>query len=237
MNLKIALKSKGALLSTAFFFIGIIGSGCILYVANGSQAESLMRLAYAIVGFTFFAGALSVNWIAATKKEVVVYLEKKEVNTTEKRQEESGSQLNLIDLQKILNTNGVTSQHLLNELCNQLNAGQGAIYIVNEDKVELKYGYALSHDRSTHISFNMGEGLVGRVAAEQKSLYLDSLPPDYIIVYSGLGSANPTNLFILPIVIENKIKAVVEVATFAPLTQLTRIELEQMSEDFAHVIN
>ena len=57
----------------------------------------------------------------------------------------------------------------------------------------------------------MGEGL-DRTGAhlKKKGSLLTNVPKDYIKISSGLGEANPTNLIILPVFFENKVKAVIE---------------------------
>ena len=58
----------------------------------------------------------------------------------------------------------------------------------------------------------MGEGLVGQCAYGKQHILLTNEPSDYIEITSGLGGSKPQNILVLPIVFENKIKAVIEIA-------------------------
>ena len=42
---------------------------------------------------------------------------------------------------------------------------------------------------------------------------LTNVPSNYIKISSGLGNAKPSNLIILPVLFENKVKAVIELAS------------------------
>ncbi|HCW06478.1 MAG TPA: hypothetical protein DGG95_03825, partial [Cytophagales bacterium] len=124
-------------------------------------------------------------------------------------------------------------QAALNELCHQLNAGQGALYQVkgsDENKtLELTSSFALvlAEGEGTP-SFHWGEGLIGDVAASGKSTYLDELPEGYSSrIESGLGSALPKFLFIFPIKKENESVGVIEIATFSNLSESKRQQVQE----------
>ena len=59
----------------------------------------------------------------------------------------------------------------------------------------------------------MGEGLVGQCAFEKERIILTNVPGNYIKISSGLGKAKPANLIVLPVLFENKCKAVIELAS------------------------
>ena len=130
-------------------------------------------------------------------------------------------------------------QQGLNELCNQLNAGQGALYLANskEKSLEMKSGFAVVlAEGEENPSFNWGEGLIGQVAASGKSLYLDELPEGYASrIESGLGSALPKFLFLLPIKKENEIIGVIEVATFTNLSEALRKQAQEAGNIFSEI--
>lgn len=172
------------------------------------------------------------------KQETIVYLDKKIENTTGQQAFTSGQSqdlLNLNSLREKIKSGGKEErwQHGLNELCGQLNGGQGALYIANkkgENKsLDMRSGYAIVlADGEENPSFNWGEGLVGQVATSGKSLYLDELPEGYASrIESGLGSALPKFLFIMAIKKENETVGVVEVATFTDLSEALRRQAEE----------
>jgi methyl-accepting chemotaxis protein len=167
------------------------------------------------------------------KKETIVYLDKKIESATSQQTSAAGQSHDSLNLnalrQKIRSGNPDEKlQNGLNELCNQLNAGQGAIYEVSkkgEDKsLDLKSGYALVlAEGEANPSFNWGEGLIGQAAASGKSEYLEEMPEGYASrIESGLGSALPKFLFVFPIKKENECIGVIEVATFTHLSEALR---------------
>ena len=50
--------------------------------------------------------------------------------------------------------------------------------------------------------FGLGEGLVGQCAQERKAVALTNLPPGYLRIGSGLGSAAPVQAMALPLLLE-----------------------------------
>ena len=59
--------------------------------------------------------------------------------------------------------------------------------------------YGLAEGAATADSFGHGEGLVGQCALERKPLTLTGLPPDYIRIASGLGTAAPLEVLAYPL--------------------------------------
>jgi GAF domain-containing protein len=128
----------------------------------------------------------------------------------------------------------------LQAVCKQLEAGQGAIYKVVEEegrkKVEMKSGYALSIGESTVISYDVGEGLIGQTAAGGKTLYLDDVPEGYVKIVSGLGSASPRFLLIVPVKQQDNVLGVIEIASFTPITTDQRKFAEESAQLMAEKI-
>ena len=65
-----------------------------------------------------------------------------------------------------------------------------------------------SHGESEHGKrLEMGQGLLGQCAITKQKILLENVPPDYIRISSGLGSASPRNLLVLPVVFEGQVLA------------------------------
>src|SRR5207244_2774327 len=62
-------------------------------------------------------------------------------------------------------------------------------------------------------------------------------PEDYIAISSGLGASPPANIVVLPILFEDQVMAVVELAAFTPFTDTQITFLEQLSETVGVVLN
>jgi CheY-like chemotaxis protein/signal transduction histidine kinase len=97
------------------------------------------------------------------------------------------------------------------------------------------YGYRSS--RKLPTSFLPGEGLVGQCAIEKQRIWLTNVPRDYIQVSSGLGAAPPTNIVVLPILFEQQVKAVIEIASLDRFTETHLSFLDQLMESIGVVLN
>lgn len=239
MNIGLFKKPKAHVVLTTAYFIGIVISACTLYLLPNHFSQEAMRQLYFIVGLTFFTGIASIYAATNFRKQTVVYLEKKRENVVTEGSENSSvrSQLMIPAIEKIIETQQEIPQKVINELCGQLQAGQGAIYVAKNQTLELKYGYALTFEKNSQTTYEFGEGLIGRVAAEAQTLYIDGLTEGYIRIFSGLGSASPTYLVIVALKNENEVRGVMEIATFTPLNESTRRDLEQIGVALAEVIH
>jgi len=123
---------------------------------------------------------------------------------------------------------------ILSTVCKEFEASQGAIYLagMEDDKryIELISSFAYPMADSMKIKYEFGEGLVGQSAKENKLFNIDSVPEGYIKIISGLGSASPTNLIIVPFSCEGSVKGVAEIASFK---KFTKKEEETMSKIFS----
>jgi hypothetical protein len=206
MNISMHKRPRLGTVFTTIYFAGVLASSSVMYLHSNEPW-------YSLAGVTFFSGIVAIYFTARSREEIVVYLEKREekIKVKDEKNNTSGSQLDGI------NINASYPQHVLNEICKALGAGQGAIYVEEEGELKLKYGYAISEEQS----FKLGEGLVGRVAAEKKTLYIDDLPEGYITIFSGLGNATPNRLALIPIN-----SGVIELATFAEINESTLKHIE-----------
>lgn len=238
MNIGLFKKPKSSSVATTLYFAGIVVSSCALYLLPDRPSQITQEETYCIVGITFLIGIVAINLVARSKQQTVVYLDRKKENVTVRQGDsvEDNSQIDMGAIKKIVETGHEIPQTVINELCHQLQAGQGAVYVTNNQVLELRYGYALSRERDATIAYAFGKGLIGRVAAEGRTLYIDKLPEGYVTIFSGLGSASPSHLVIVPVKKENEIRGVIEIATFTPLNERTIRHLENAGETLADVI-
>jgi hypothetical protein len=120
---------------------------------------------------------------------------------------------------------------LLVSLANGFNLVQGIMYIVNNDTDEFYFtvGYALPEGIKP-ASFKTGENLNGETAKSQELMIINDIPENYFTVESGLGESQPKHLFIIPIVADKKTIAVIEMASFAGLSEKKIRILDQARE-------
>ncbi len=142
--------------------------------------------------------------------------------------------------QKDLNT---VTKRILSELAQVVNAHYGAFYVLKQDddtnvtKLSLFAAYAYKEDKNVPKEFSIGEGLIGQVALEKEKILLTNVPSNYIKINSGLGKAKPANLIILPVLFENNVKAVIELASLEAFSETHQDFLGQLTESIGIVLN
>jgi len=108
------------------------------------------------------------------------------------------------------------SDIFIRELVKYLEAIQGGVFLTDENKKdELSLAASFAYNRKKYLekSIKKGVGLIGTCAIEKKSINLSEIPEEYLEITSGLGDAPPTNLLLLPVMHENELIGVVELAS------------------------
>ncbi len=132
---------------------------------------------------------------------------------------------------------------VLSELAELVNARYGAFYILeqpelsDEPKLKLFAGYAQKSRKLIDQEFSLSEGLVGQCATDKERIRLSNVPSEYLQISSGIGSAAPIDLVILPVLFENNIKAVIELASFENFSDTHIDFLDQLTESIGIVLN
>ncbi|HKZ38056.1 MAG TPA: response regulator, partial [Chryseolinea sp.] len=142
--------------------------------------------------------------------------------------------------QKDLNT---VTKRILSELAQVVTAHYGAFYILQQDedtqntKLKLFAAYAYKEEKNIPKEFEIGEGLVGQCAFEKERILLTNVPQGYVKITSGLGKSKPSNLIILPVLFENDVKAVIELASLDTFSETHLDFLGQLTESIGIVLN
>lgn len=131
---------------------------------------------------------------------------------------------------------------ILEYICQRINAVQGAFYVVNGDDseetyIELKASYAYEKKKFLDAKFKFAEGLVGQAAIEQDIILRTEIPEDYMRISSGLlGDRKPSCLFIVPLITDEKVYGIVEMAGFAKFTDGHIEFMKEVSEIISRTI-
>ncbi|HEY9226644.1 MAG TPA: HAMP domain-containing protein [Gemmatimonadaceae bacterium] len=163
--------------------------------------------------------------------------------TTERNQEQDWLKTNLAKFTQMMQGQkdiASVSRLVMNELTPLVSAQVGAFFIMEGDgepTLSLIASYAYDTRRQLATRFALGRGMVGQAALERKQILFQNLPDDYLEISSGLGAAPPRNAIVLPILFEGQVKAVIELASFLPFSEIHRSFLDQLSVSLGVVLN
>jgi CheY-like chemotaxis protein/HAMP domain-containing protein len=164
--------------------------------------------------------------------------------TTQKNAQQDWLKTNLARFTRLLQGQRdlqAVTKLILSELAPLVSAHHGVFYMMDSQESDARlrmiasYGYRSS--RKLPTSFLPGEGLVGQCAIEKTRIWLTDVPRDYIVVSSGLGAAPPNNIVVLPILFEQQVKAVIEIASLDRFTETHLSFLDQLMESIGVVLN
>ncbi|WP_420718927.1 response regulator, partial [Streptomyces sp. NRRL WC-3774] len=155
--------------------------------------------------------------------------------TTRANQEQDWLKTNLARISGLMQGHRdlpVVAELIMDELAPLVAAQYGAFYLA-EDTVrghELRlvgsYGYPDDDDRPTRIP--VGRSLVGQAARNRRTVTVEELPEGYVTISSGLGQVSPTALVVLPIVVEEQVLGVIELASVSRFRQIHQDFLAQL---------
>src|SRR5947209_10397125 len=128
---------------------------------------------------------------------------------------------------------------LMSEMTSVVGAQQGAFFLLaageaNEPLLRLTSAYSYTGE---HSEFRLGEGLVGQSALEKSRLRVEGVPPSYLTIKGGLGEAPPADIVVLPVVFEEQVLGVIELASFLPYSEQHLIFLDQLVDTIGVVLN
>ncbi|MFD9980980.1 HAMP domain-containing protein [Streptomyces massasporeus] len=139
---------------------------------------------------------------------------------------------------------------ILRELTPLVNAQYGAFYLADPDEdsaaprttapikgLAFIAGYGAAQDATVETGGLPVHGLVAQAAREKKRILVEGAPPDYIKINSGLGEAAPTTIVIIPILFEDKLLGVIELASFSRFSDVHLAFFDQFVNTIGVAIN
>ncbi|ORT55653.1 HAMP domain-containing protein [Streptomyces sp. CB03238] len=164
--------------------------------------------------------------------------------TTRANQEQDWLKSNLARISGLMQGHrdlAVVAELVMDELTPLVSAQYGAFYLAEEapDGTELTLvgSYGRPADFTEHARFKLGESLVGQAARSRRTISAEGVPADYVSISSGLGQSAPGSLIVLPVVVEDQVLGVIELASFTPFTTVHRDFLEQLMETLGVNVN
>ncbi len=124
---------------------------------------------------------------------------------------------------------------IIQKLVTYMNVEMGSLFISNhtdpgKPTLELTASYAYDRRKYRTGILEWGSGLPGTCAQEKKLIFLSEVPDDYFEISSGTGSAKPTCLLLVPLIIDETVYGIIELATVRLLRPFEIEFVESLAE-------
>jgi methyl-accepting chemotaxis protein len=144
----------------------------------------------------------------------------------------------------IIRQHGHDTQQLADEFIKGLvkysNLNQGGLFLLEEKENDshLRLASCYAYDRKKFLAktVGIGEGMVGQCFLEREPIYMTEVPKDYVQITSGLGSATPRCIYLVPVKTAEEIVGVIEMASFHVLQDHEREFITKAAENIASAI-
>ncbi len=135
----------------------------------------------------------------------------------------------------------ILSAEIIKNVVHYIGANQGGLFILNDDEpenihFELLSAFAYNRQKFINKQILFGEGLVGTCALEKQTIFLTEIPDNYIEITSGLGEARPRCLLIAPLLVEEKVLGIIELASFSDIEQYQIEFVEKLAQSIASTL-
>lgn len=126
-------------------------------------------------------------------------------------------------------------------IVHDLEVNQAGLYIINDNDESNKYFEAVAcmawgREKIQKSTYLLEEGLLGACYFEKEPIVLTEIPDDFINITSGLGSAKPKVLMLVPLIHNENVIGIIEVASFSALEEHKKTYLLRVAEIFASTL-
>ncbi len=237
-------------------FILFIISGIFLFVflhnsivQTETGAEDGNGGIYILFAIQFFMGIMMFTLTAGKKEKIVEVVkhikEQNDDNHSAEETVESGTMQenekslvnydeivdSLIPSSEFLSDREKYCEKLLTNLSKKFEIVQGVVFLIHVDEEIYhpagKYAY---FNEEPPKPFKTGETLPGQVARNKQLILIDDIPEGYVKVVSGLGTSSPKHLLIIPVLNDDKVIGILEIASFKTFDEEMIAAMEKLSE-------
>jgi two-component system sensor histidine kinase/response regulator len=153
------------------------------------------------------------------------------VNEAERQRQVKMAQAEIVDALQGVEQPDEFGRRLLSKLVPRMGGGCGAFYLFDEAVKRFVFASGYGWEgKGRQGGFAPGEGTGGQAAVERSLIVLADLPPEYVSIGSGLGEAAPRALVAIPIKTQDRVLAIVEIASFTPLVNEQRAFLGETAD-------
>ncbi|KMT23282.1 response regulator [Clostridium cylindrosporum] len=124
------------------------------------------------------------------------------------------------------------AQKTINFLSRNMECGNAAFYLYDEasNSLHLNASFAFTERDALSHKYEIGEGTIGQAALEKKPILLKNIKRNDVLITTGTVCEAPLNTYTFPVVFEDEIYAVIELASFEPFTKLKQELIEEASK-------
>ncbi|MBW6483366.1 MAG: GAF domain-containing protein [Vicingaceae bacterium] len=118
--------------------------------------------------------------------------------------------------------------YIISKIVELTHSDIGILYNVNQH-ITAVGTYAHVFDNEEDKTLKKTEGLLGQVVKSKTQMHLTKIPEGYISIISGLGKSNPNNALLFPLVDNEKVVGIIEIAAFEHYTTIATKFLEEIT--------
>ncbi|MGN7611326.1 response regulator [Magnetococcales bacterium HHB-1] len=127
------------------------------------------------------------------------------------------------------------AEKALNFTGRYLESGRGVLYHYEEEKEDLVLTATFMFTERSQIANRLksGEGAIGQAAKERKPILLKDIQSQEYQITTGTVAAKPLNVFVLPLLYQETLQGVMELASFIPFDKTRQTFLVQLADMIA----
>ncbi|MCF8350533.1 MAG: response regulator, partial [Bacteroidales bacterium] len=129
------------------------------------------------------------------------------------------------------------TDEIINFLIHYLEAQIGLLYIYEDGKLKLEATYAYKDIQNKFTEFEVGQGIIGQVAKDQKQMAFN-LPAEITPKLNiGIDERKPLHLITAPVIFENETKGVIQIGSLKEFSELQLDFFSSCLDNIAVAIN
>lgn len=103
-----------------------------------------------------------------------------------------------------------------------IGASKGAFYAFNEARnyLELKASYAYTEKERQFAEYSLGEGVIGQVGLDKQPIHMENVMSNRGFISTGVIIQAPIHVYTFPLIYENKLLGVIELAAYEVFDEL-----------------
>jgi PAS domain S-box-containing protein len=172
-----------------------------------------------LAGAVLLVGVLILNMLRSHYRQFVIGRQLETFASEQERSAARKTRLAAVTVRLQRATDLAALVRVFLEECHALfGALQGVVYVSRDDDAaafDLAGSYACAEPPSSHLL--AGDGLLGQCAIERRLRVVDVPPAGYATIRSGLGDARPACVLIAPILLNDVLLGLTEIAVLQPL--------------------